>query len=274
MWQKFDLISAVVHGGCPDGMASAFAILLAFPKAVIIQHRHNRPMPHIRTAKVIFADIVPSRAELVATIKRLGPENVRVFDHHLTAKEALQGLPNCVFDMNRSAAVITWEELHPDRPLPLIFKYVQDRDLWTWLMKHSREVNAWLGSWNHFQDMTVWESLAEQIENDLPSVIEQGAAILRVQTQMVERLCSTARFSKFAGYQNVAVVNSALMPSEVGHRLLELHQIAPFAVIYNKTADQTHYELRSRDGGVNVANIAKRLGGGGHPAAAGFTKQT
>ena len=273
MWQKTDDVTAVIHGGCPDGTASAVAILAAFPKAIIIQHRHNRPLPNIHTAKVIFADIVPTRAELVATMKRLGQENVRVFDHHVTAKEDLQGLPNCVFDMNRSAAVITWEELHPDCPVPAILKFVQDRDLWRWSMDHSREVNAWLGSWDHFQDLHVWDFLTEQIERDVESVIEQGAAILRVQTQMVERLCSTARFTKFAGHTNVAVVHSVLMPSEVGHRLLELHKVAPFAVIYNQTADQTHYELRSRDGGVNVADIAKRLGGGGHPAAAGFSQK-
>jgi len=44
----------------------------------------------------------------------------------------------------------------------------------------------------------------------------------------------------------------------------------PFVVMYFDTADKRVFSLRSR-GEVDVANIAKRYGGGGHAGAAGFT---
>lgn len=45
----------------------------------------------------------------------------------------------------------------------------------------------------------------------------------------------------------------------------------PFAACYFDRADgQRVFSLRSREGGVNVAEIAKAYSGGGHAAAAGF----
>ena len=273
MWNQSEKITAIVHGGCPDGLGAAFAIKTAFPNAVITQHRHHPALPAINTPRVIFADITPKRAELVALMKRLGTENVQVFDHHESAEANLAGLPSCIFDSSRSGEVITWEQLLPGRPVPSILRYVQDRDLWRWEMPDSAEVNAWLGSWERFNSLKRWDALAYEVERNYVKVVAEGAAILRVQRQMVDRLCSTARFAKFAGYSNVPVVNAALLPSEVGNRLLELRPQAPFAVIYNGTTNRTHYELRSRQGGVNVGEIATRLGGGGHQAAAGFDQR-
>ena len=96
MWDSEEKITAIVHGGCPDGLGAAFAILKAFPNAVIKEHRHNRPLPEVQTDKVIFADIVPPRGELIALINQHGQDNVRVYDRHTTTESDLKGLPNCV----------------------------------------------------------------------------------------------------------------------------------------------------------------------------------
>ena len=52
----------------------------------------------------------------------------------------------------------------------------------------------------------------------------------------------------------------------------ELSESRPFAATYFDTQDGKRvYNLRSRDGGQDVAEIARKFGGGGHQHAAGFT---
>ena len=55
-----------------------------------------------------------------------------VIDHHLTAKEALQKIPdaNKIFDMRQSGATLAWNYFHPRHEIPMFLRYVEDRDLW------------------------------------------------------------------------------------------------------------------------------------------------
>jgi len=57
--------------------------------------------------------------------------------------------------------------------------------------------------------------------------------------------------------------------SQVGNAILEDDDSIEYVVVINATHNKL--EFRSRQGGVDVSEIAKRLGGGGHPAAAGCT---
>ena len=74
------------------------------------------------------------------------------------------------------------------------------------------------------------------------------------------------------GY-TVPVVNAPhFMSSEVAGELSDGH---PFAASYSIGANgKITYSLRSRDGGIDVSEIATAFGGGGHAQAAGFTSST
>ena len=68
------------------------------------------------------------------------------------------------------------------------------------------------------------------------------------------------------------MVNATAFWSEVGHKLLEEWPAMPFAASYFDRKDgQRAWSLRSR-GDYDVSALAKRMGGGGHAAAAGFTE--
>jgi oligoribonuclease NrnB/cAMP/cGMP phosphodiesterase (DHH superfamily) len=59
-----------------------------------------------------------------------------VLDHHKSAAEKLTGYQcRCGvvhFDMNKSGARLAWEFFHPDKPVPGLIRYVEDRDIWKW----------------------------------------------------------------------------------------------------------------------------------------------
>jgi hypothetical protein len=175
-----------------------------------------------------------------------------------------------VFDMDRSGAGITWDILHTDRRFEhsdspsWLVDYVEDRDLWRFRLPRSKEINAFLSA----QKMTFarWDEIARM---DFDVIVKQGEAVLAFLDRYVEEMGAQARHVDFCGY-NVPIVNAPyLSVSELCGALAEGQ---PFAMAWFQRGDgKIQYSLRSRgEGAVDVSEIAKRFGGGGHRNAAGF----
>ena len=73
---------------------------------------------------------------------------------------------------------------------------------------------------------------------------------------------------EFEGYQVYAVNVTHPIKSFVSVALRE--KFPPFSIAWFQEDDMIHVSLRS-DGSVDVSEIAKKYGGGGHKAAAGFS---
>lgn len=100
-------------------------------------------------------------------------------------------------------------------------------------------------------------------------LVNEGEAILRYQAQLVESAVANAIEIELDGYKILAV-NATCLISEICERLA---QGKPFGASYFIHGDgRKIWSLRSREGGIDVSEIAKRHGGGGHRAAAGFTE--
>lgn len=196
-----------------------------------------------------------------------------VLDHHKTAQEELKGLDFCRFDMNKSGARVTLEYIREsvtglsgaDFPIWLV-EYTEDRDLWRWLLPRSAEVSAALSSYP--RTFEVWDHLYETGQDAL---VREGTAIQRYQNQVVEDKKKQAKWTELDGHR-VPILNCTELVSETVGALAENN---PFAIgFFIVSNDQIVYSLRSRGDGVDVADIARRNGGGGHRNAAGFTAPT
>ena len=66
----------------------------------------------------------------------------------------------------------------------------------------------------------------------------------------------------------VPCINTTTLISEIGNAI---SQDYPFAMMYFDTEDKRIYSLRSSENGIDVSEIAKKMGGGGHFNAAGFS---
>lgn len=98
-------------------------------------------------------------------------------------------------------------------------------------------------------------------------LVAQGSAILRREQQIVDSHVSFARETHIGGHK-VLCVNATVLSSEIAGALAENR---PFGVCWFERGDGKRvYSLRSRDGGVDVSEVAKMYGGGGHRNAAGF----
>lgn len=109
--------------------------------------------------------------------------------------------------------------------------------------------------------------LTATVPENFAALVGEGAAILRYQDQLVEGICKAAVEQTLGGHR-VLAVNTCVLISEVASKLAEGR---PFGAAWFQRSDgKRQWSLRSRDGGVDVSEIARAHGGGGHRNAAGF----
>ncbi len=247
----------VYHGDCPDGFGAAWAAWKRFGQSAdYLPVNHGEPPPDPTGRSVLIADFAYDRPTTLDLARRAS--SLVVLDHHRSAASELQGLPFCHFDMARSGAVMAWEYLH-QAPVPRLLQYVQDRDLWKNSLPEIEEVSAALRARDF--DFATWDTI------DVDQLRLEGRALLRYQRRMVERVAAHAFTVEIAGYR-VPVVNSPVLQSELGDRLAVGR---PFAGVYwEGDGAAARWSLRSTPEGVDVSEVARRYGGGGHRTAAGF----
>lgn len=251
------------HKNCADGFAAATAVYHRygedyFYKAV----QYGDDPPDVSGRDVLIVDFSFKR-DVLLQMKKVA-KSIVVLDHHKTAEKELEGLDFCKFDMSKSGAVMTWEYLFRE-PIPKLFEYIQDRDLWKWELPKSREISAALRLVD--KNFDLWRSYFDNSRID--SLIKKGAVVLEYQNNCVESVANgDVGKIEIEGY-TVPCTNITHLISET---LQELAKGQPFAVGYFDTNDKRIYSLRSAPDGVDVSEIARKNGGGGHKHAAGFTR--
>jgi oligoribonuclease NrnB/cAMP/cGMP phosphodiesterase (DHH superfamily) len=263
------------HDSCNDGFCAAWLWRKYATWSNDAEYRavqYGQPAPtreEIRGRHVVILDFSYSREEL----ERIKDDSagLLVLDHHKTAEEALRGLPYCHFNMEKSGARLTWEYLgaicgFQGYPSPALVDYTEDRDLWRHLLPNSAAVNAAIFSYP--RTFGIWDLLEEKGPGGLS---QEGIAILRYQDGLIAPKVDKKKvlYSEIGGYL-VPVVNATCLISEIAGTLAEGE---PFATCFFLISDrEVVYSLRSRGTqAVDVAEVAKKYGGGGHKNAAGFT---
>ena len=262
----------ISHSTCNDGLAAVWAVRRKYPQAEIHFRQYGDPLGDIEYEgrDVIIVDFSFDREVLIEMNEKA--KSLVVLDHHKTAQERLEGLPFAHFDMNRSGAGMAYDYFLGDGKAPPVdgrghrhwlVDYVEDRDLWRFDLPHSKAVNAGLASYP--RKLEAWEDLAKRSPQELR---EEGYILLRQEDGVVKAMASHGTEREIEGYK-VLVVNSSSLQSRIGE---ELAQGRPFGAVYFITGKgEVVVSLRSRgDEGIDVSEIAKKFGGGGHARAAGF----
>jgi hypothetical protein len=269
-------VLVIYHGGeCRDGWCSAWLFRRAVPDAEFRAAQHGEPAPDVRGRTVYVVDYSFAHDVMARMVGDTGGEFV-VLDHHKSAEAELAGLEgHYVFDATKSGARLAWEFLWDTGLFPPAFAfglardrapwlvdYTEDRDLWLWRLPFSREVNAALRSYP--LDFALWDRLHMLAPMDL---IDEGRAILRSEAQLVAAHVRNAAEVEIGGHR-VLAVNATALQSEVAG---ELAKGRPFGACYFDRADGLRvWSLRSTPEGLDVSEVAKPRGGGGHKHAAGF----
>ena len=265
----------IFHGNCIDGFTAAWACWKRYGDgadyfgAQYASDGADVELPDVTGLDVVMVDFCTGREQLLRL--NAAAKSFSVYDHHKTAEAACAGLDFCTFDMNRSGAGLAWDFVSPTSlgvHRPWLVDYVEDRDLWTWKLPGSKAVSAYVSA--QTQTFARWDEMA--FSETAVTALERGAGVLQYVDRYVHEMSLQSRSCRIHGMDRVPVVNAPYInTSELVGALAS--QSVPFAVGWFQRADgEYQYSLRSRgDSGLDVSDIAKHYGGGGHRNAAGFT---
>lgn len=280
------------HGNCWDGFCAAWLFHSVWPEGEYIPVQYGQEPPEVandKTRPLFILDFSYSR-DVMFRLGAMHQAGMVVLDHHKTAQAILDGLDlellsnNCggceiVFDMNKSGARLAWEylfdhhyselktsvgsfEIESCECAPWLVDYTEDRDLWRWALPMSREITTGLRSYP--LNFDAWDLLYEK---GPLSLIDAGTAIMRSEAAIIAQHVRHAREIELGGHKILAV-NATTLFSDIAGKLAEGR---PFGAAYFDRGDgKRQWSLRSTDDGVDVSEIAKANGGGGHRNAAGF----
>ncbi len=274
----------IYHGNCADGFGAAWAAWKRYgDTAEYYPGFYGKPPPADIAGRHIMILDFSYRRNVMEEMAKVA-ESLAIIDHHKTAFENVEGFAEwaldqdldveTVFDMEKSGAVLAWEYFHPATSVPELLRHIQDRDLWRFHMEGTREIQACVFSYPY--EFDVWEDLVQRAawSKDWLEMVSEGRAIERKQAKDIAELLPVVTRSMLIGGHLVPVANLPYtLASDAGNWLCRnpgFFQTPPFAAIYYDTADGRVFSLRSI-GEFDVSEIAKKMGGGGHRNAAGFT---
>ncbi len=258
----------IYHSNCQDGFTAAWAVWKSHPDWEFYPAKHGDPPPDVTGRVVYMVDFSYKRPVILEMAKQT--QNITILDHHKTSEADLVDLPSNVFvdfNMNKSGARLAWEHFHAGEPVPQLVLRVEDRDLWRFHYSDTMAVTAYLFSREYdFDDWSFIFKLAED-KYDREELEGYGNVILQKQAKDTKELLQN-KFRMTIGGYDVPVCNLPYtFSSDAGHILA---QGEPFGATFYLDGKSAIFSLRSTEEGVDVSEIAKEKGGGGHKHAAGF----
>lgn len=200
------------------------------------------------------------------------------------------------FDLGKSGARLAWERFLPNEPVPPAIAHIEDHDLWRQALPGTAAFCRALRLAPF--EFSAWDEIIRATADpDSPryrAMLAEGEAIERFCTLEATRLANSRAVSparlrgdpvdplqavrhgretlddgeqSWLAVHGLAVNASPLFASQVGQLLAD--KCGSFGMVWQIAHGEAKVSLRG-NGRVNVAAIAERYGGGGHPNAAGF----
>lgn len=294
--KKPPLPLVVYHRNCADGSASAWAMSTWFGMtgaeyiAINPDEGHliaGRSSEELKDRDIYFVDVCADPALLLVIAQNC--KTLTVIDHHATSLDKLNHapvmqLPNVAISehcsLNHSGACLTWDYVWrvlrgKEPPNNMLINYVEDRDLWKFNLPMSKEVNAYIAMRGF--ELNAYSQLNDAFENNLDKVKELGRTLYLFQQQIAENHAKDMVLLEDPKGRRFAFGCASCQISETGEAALRKFPDAQYSLTYfdrNESASKVKrvFSLRSRPGSdMDVGELAKNRGGGGHKNAAGYS---
>lgn len=220
-----------------------------------------------KNKNILFLDFVYDEEKVINSLEKEA-NKLFIIDHHQSAYNLYSEKNYAYFNLEKSAAVLTWETLFPEYEVPLLLKYVEDRDLRNFSLPYVNEVLAVLD--NDYK-MTVedWDAFSFRLENSFKDVVQKGVKIIKKKEIIIENLAQHSIAIEIKGIQGL-LANSIKwdFASEVAEKLAARSNFG-FSW-FRSESGEIKCSLRSNNG-TNVRELAEHIGGGGHDNSSGAT---
>ena len=272
----------ITHKNCMDGVASASIMLKLYPEADVYfctYYKEQEVIEQIQESpkydKIIFADFSFNKDRTLSMLDCCN--TIEIYDHHKTAEAELSNDEivsnpriSVVFDGTKSGATICRDYIKQyvkiTEEASLLYDYIQDRDIWTWKLDYSKEINEALRFYIRPNNIESFNSITETLS--IEDLCHTGNILFEKQRQYVKSKVSKVSYVQFEG-ETYGMVNSTEYISELGNAISEELNV-PALLFFVDEEGSVICSLRSKDSLIDVSLVAKKYGGGGHRNAAGF----
>jgi len=270
-----------------DGAACAIVFKTWFPEGTCYSENYDTVDNRLRDIlqndilpdQLYIADISPQDVEVISLLTFINQTTnckVHLFDHHKTAMGLCEYSWAIRLDSSKCGALLLFDWIMRNRiasrlteDIEKLVWHANDYDLWKHEDPHSNTLNQLLRclGFDRFVERFYWNSSLQLSEaEELLIELEQEKQDQYIQ-EVMER--STEWFSDSQD-RPYALCFDEQYHSQLGHAILENQELDECEYVVMVDLKDRRVGLRSRKNGVDVSEIAKRYGGGGHQAAAGF----
>jgi oligoribonuclease NrnB/cAMP/cGMP phosphodiesterase (DHH superfamily) len=238
------------------------SLIKMFPEIVIIDH-------HISSLRDIAIFYNPD--------KKIDTKSI---DTIIASQPTLP--PNYMYDNDESGATLAWKYFNGDVPAPKTIQYIKDRDIWKFELPDSKKITTGIFEMLEANpdNWSSWDKFIADEDIHLSQALDIGRVICCLNNRRIVELSTKFRqFNyEFGGkiYKG-AHLNTTEHISDLGNYVVNMKDaddkfMYDFAVMwrYNENDDVYNCSFRSRND-VDVSDICRKYGGGGHSTAAGMS---
>ncbi len=188
-------------------------------------------------------------------------------DHHKTAIEKCDGLEISGFrEIGKAGCELTWEYLFPDSVIPNAVYYLGRYDVWDHSNKKTLPFQYGMRSENLIPESHMWGNLFDN--QGFLSILNKGYVIYDYQISQNKLFARSSFESEFNGLR-VICINRSYTNSQVFDSVYDSEKHDAM-LTFSFNGEKWTYSIYSTKKEIDVSEIAKSYGGGGHAGAAGF----
>lgn len=267
------------HTMCPDGLTAASVMASYLEESGNIVEVHaadylsSNFLPESNDGDIYILDFC-FKQDILNHLSAKNPDHkIIVLDHHKSIMDELKGFEapanvTLIFDLKKSGCRLAWDFCYPQMPPCSMVKYVEDRDLWLFLYPETSYFTAYLDEVS--LTFSAYKAFyLEQLSNG--SLVEK--AVLEGKLKRDRFMASCLKIANEAypiyidGVKGLAVCANNEFHSDVGNLLAKAS--GTFGICWHVRPDSL-VKCGIRSVGMNVSEIARRFGGGGHPFSSAF----
>lgn len=263
-------IVVLYHANCPDGFGGAYAAWKKFGNTASYRAvKHQLPLPEgLASARVYLIDFCYAREEMEELASIVS--SLVVLDHHEGVEDVIEAQPEYVYDATRSGATIAWSYFHPDEPVPEFLRIIMKGDLYQPFTDEERALASYI--YAQPRDFALWDALRAEVEDPIQrqQLMARGSAYTEHFQMLVAQLATQAAWGMFEDHKVAIISGPRMFATELGTYLRK--RGAEFVLITrNEPNGNLSVSMRGGDTKIDLAKIAQKYGGNGHPGSAAFS---
>lgn len=268
------------HRSDLDGHCSGAIIKNEFPacKMIGIEYGDEFPWEIIEDPETVF--MVDFSIQPIEEMKRFSNEWFVWIDHHKSAIEEARKInldPMGLREIGKGACELTWEYLY-QKKAPLAIQLLSRYDVWDhknpWTLPFQYGMRIRKTNPEDPEAMKLWQVLFNDKDGyEIEDIVQEGEVILQYEKIQNEKYIERFAFEVNWEGLNWIAVNKGLSNSKIFDSVYDIN-IYDGMLTFCFLEKGWTVSLYSTKESVDVSEIAKKYGGGGHAQAAGFQSQT